>query len=189
MQMIFNCDGIEFIIDPDEHQILINGKVAAGEFAPVGGVVVEVNAQDDTLCKVVTDIDDTPEEKKVVYGILLEVKDKVLILKDYIIPANVFFDKLGNGFADVAISGSYNDLRNKPSINGKTLDGNLDITVGGGGGGAIYQPGEGITISSTNVISADFNKVVSKSEFTATVGDIGTALDIINSELIEIVNT
>jgi hypothetical protein len=188
MKITVKYDGIEFTIDPDEHQILINGKVAAGEFAPVGGVVVEVNAQDDTLCKVVTDLDDTPEEKKVVYGIPLEVKDKVIILKDYIIPANAFFGELGNGFADVAISGSYNDLRNKPSINGQTLQGNMNITVGGGGGGAIYQPGEGITISSSNVISADFNKVVSKSEFTATVGDIGTALDIINSELIEIVN-
>lgn len=187
MQMIFYCDGIEFIIDPDEHQILINGKVAAGEFAPVGGVVVEVNLQDYTLCKVVTDLDDTPEEKKVVYGFPLAVKDKVLILKDYIIPANAFFSELGNGFADVALSGSYNDLRNKPSINGKTLEGNLNITVGEGG--AVYKQGEGITISSTNVISVDYNKVVSKSEFTATVGNIGTALDTINSELLDIVNS
>ena len=188
MKITVKCDGIEFIIDPDEHQILINGKVAAGEFAPVGGVVVEVNSQDDNLCKVVTDLDDVPEEKKIVYGMPLAVKDKVLILKDYIIPANAFFGEIGNGFADVALSGSYNDLRNKPSINGKTLEGNLDITVGEGGG-AVYQQGEGITISSTNVISVDYNKVVSKSEFTATVGDIGTALDTINSELIEIVNT
>lgn len=90
MQIKFNYKGIEFLIDPAQHFIKINGETAAGIYAPVGGVVVEVNDEEPDVCKVVTDADDEALEKIIVYGAPLKVGDKVIILDKYVIPADLF---------------------------------------------------------------------------------------------------
>lgn len=88
MQVKFNYGGIEFLIDPAQHIIKINGQTAAGVYAPVGAVVTEVKS--NTVCKVVTDADDKAVEKTIVYGAPFAVGDKVLILDKYVIPADLF---------------------------------------------------------------------------------------------------
>lgn len=90
MQIKFNYNGIEFLIDPAQHFIKINGETAAGTYAPVGGVVVEVNDEEPDICFVITDADNKDEEKIIVYGAPLKVGDKVIILDRYVIPADLF---------------------------------------------------------------------------------------------------
>lgn len=90
MQIIFQYNGIEFLVDPAQHLIKINGAIAAGTYAPVGGVVVDVNAEAQNICFVITDSDNAPVEKIIVYGAPLKVGDKVIILDRYVIPADIF---------------------------------------------------------------------------------------------------
>ena len=90
MQIEFNYNGIEFLVDPAQHLIKINGAIAAGTYAPVGGVVTDVNNEEPDICFVITDADNKDEEKIIVYGAPLQVGDKVIILDRYVIPADLF---------------------------------------------------------------------------------------------------
>lgn len=74
-----------------------------------------------------------------------------------------------NGLANVATTGSYADLSNKPKINGQELTGDIIIDVGSGGG-VTYTAGDGITITG-NVLSVDYAKVAAK-EHTHSKDDI-----------------
>jgi hypothetical protein len=90
MKIEFNYNDIQFVVDPAQHQILIDGQIADGIYAPVGGIVVDVDVEDPEICKVITDADNSAVEKIIVYGAPLKIGDKVIILDQYVIPADIF---------------------------------------------------------------------------------------------------
>ena len=90
MKIEFNYNDIQFVVDPAQHQIFIDGKLADGKFAPIGGIVVDVDVEDPEVCKVITDADNAALEKIIVYGAPLRIGDKVIILDQYVIPADIF---------------------------------------------------------------------------------------------------
>jgi flagellar biosynthesis GTPase FlhF len=89
MKIEFNYNNIQFVVDSAKHQILIDGKEATGKFAPIGAVVVDTDDEDPQICMVKTDYDNEPIEKIIVYGAPFAVNDPVVILNDYVIPANL----------------------------------------------------------------------------------------------------
>ena len=89
MRTVFNYDGHEFVVDSAKHQIFVDGKEATGKFAPIGAVVAALNEEDSQSCLVQTDIDNMPVEKMIAYGAPLTVAYPVIILGDYVIPANL----------------------------------------------------------------------------------------------------
>lgn len=90
MKIEFNYNDVQFVVDPAKHQILINGQIADGIYAPIGGIIVDVNDEDPEVCKVITDMDEHSLEKIIVYGAPLRISDKVIILGQYVIPADIF---------------------------------------------------------------------------------------------------
>lgn len=92
MRIEFNYDDVQFVIDPDLHQIYVNGELADGKFAPVGGIVVDVDVEDPEVCKVMLNVEEKPVEKIIVYGAPLKIGDKVICLDQYVIPAELFVE-------------------------------------------------------------------------------------------------
>jgi hypothetical protein len=89
MKTEFNYGDINFIVDSAKHEIRINGDLAAGDYAPIGGVVVDTDVETPDICQVITNIGKNPQEKIIVYGAPFAIHDPVIILADWVIPANL----------------------------------------------------------------------------------------------------
>ena len=146
------CEEIEFedipeteIMTKEELQVLISAK------APLQHT------------HKMAEITDLKIEKPVSYsgGTGINVSDNTVSVDTEIIATREYVDNLkpsGNSF-----SGSYNDLTDKPTVNGVELSGNITINSGGG------------------VPDGNF---VTQENFDKTVGDIEAILDAINGEVI-----
>ena len=89
MKTEFNYGDINFIVDSAKHEIRINGELTSGAYAPVGGVVVDMDVETPDICEVITNTGANPQEKIIVYGAPLSIDDPVIILADWVIPANL----------------------------------------------------------------------------------------------------
>ena len=146
------CEEIEFedipeteIMTKEELQVLISAK------APLQHT------------HKMAEITDLKIEKPVSYsgGTGINVSDNTVSVDTEIIATREYVDNLkpsGNSF-----SGSYNDLTDKPTVNGVELSGNITINSGGG------------------VPDGNF---VTQENFDKTIGDINSILDAINGEVI-----
>ena len=89
MKTEFNYGDIKFEVDSATHEIYINGELASGAYAPVGGIVVDMDVETPDICEVITNIGDEPQEKIIVYGAPLSIKEPVIILGDWVIPSSL----------------------------------------------------------------------------------------------------